>query len=62
MTGSESYLLDAGWLFFAGWALVVVTVSVIAFGNDFVSFPSLLERLRQRSVAGTAPSIGKTQV
>jgi hypothetical protein len=42
MTGSLSYLLDAGWLFFAGWSLVVVTVSVIAFGKDFVSVPPLL--------------------
>jgi len=41
MTGSESYLLDAGWLFFAGWSLVVVTVSVIAFGKDFVAVPPL---------------------
>ena len=44
MTGSESYLLDAGWLFFAGWSLVVVTVSVIAFGRDFLSVPPLFER------------------
>ncbi|MGA9981039.1 MAG: hypothetical protein WBQ08_20630 [Candidatus Sulfotelmatobacter sp.] len=41
MSGSESYLLDAGWLFFAGWSLVVVTVSVIAFGKDLVTAPSL---------------------
>jgi hypothetical protein len=44
MTGSLSYLLDAGWLFFAGWSLVVVTVSVIAFGKDFVSVPPLFEK------------------
>jgi hypothetical protein len=44
MTGSESYLLDAGWLFFAGWSLVVVTVSVIAFGKDFVSVSPLFEK------------------
>jgi hypothetical protein len=44
MTGSESYLLDAGWLFFAGWSLAVVTVSVIAFGKDFVSVPPLFEK------------------
>lgn len=52
MTGSESYLLDAGWLFFAGWSLVVVTVSVIAFGKDFVAVPSLFEKrvfAKQRS-------------
>jgi hypothetical protein len=45
---SESYLLDAGWLFFAGWSLVVVTVSVIAFGKDFVAFPSLSGKQRSR--------------
>jgi hypothetical protein len=44
MTGSLSYLLDAGWLFFAGWSLVVVAVSVIAFGKDFVSVPPLFEK------------------
>jgi len=44
MTGSESYLLDAGWLFFAGWSLVVVMVSVIAFGKDLVSVPPLFEK------------------
>jgi hypothetical protein len=44
MTGSLSYLLDAGWLFFAGWSLVVVTVSVIAFGKDFVAVPALFEK------------------
>jgi len=60
MTGSESYLLDAGWLFFAAWSLVVVTVSVIAFGKDFVSVPSLFEKQRQSIVTGSAPSIAKT--
>lgn len=57
---SESYLLDAGWLFFAGWSLVVVTVSVIAFGEDFALLP-LFERQRQRPAAGPGPSIGKTR-
>jgi len=52
MTGSESYLLDAGWLFFAGWSLVVVTVSVIAFAKDFVSVPPFFAKrafAKQRS-------------
>jgi len=57
---SESYLLDAGWLFFAGWSLVVVTVSVIEFGKDF-ALPSFFERKRQRVAAGPGPSIGKTR-
>jgi hypothetical protein len=43
ITGGLSYLLDAGWLFFAGWSLMVVTVSVIAFGKDFVPVPPLFE-------------------
>jgi hypothetical protein len=61
MTGSESYLLDAGWLFFAGWSLVVFTVSVIAFGKDFVRPPSLFERERQGLVPGSNRSIGNTR-
>ena len=65
MTGSEYYLLDAGWLFFAGWSLVVVTVSVIAFGSDFVSVPHLFEKRvfekqQQSTVIGSTPSIAKT--
>jgi hypothetical protein len=65
MTGSESYLLDAGWLFFAGWSLVVVTVSVIAFGRDFLSVPPLFakrafDKQQQSTVIGSAPSIAKT--
>jgi hypothetical protein len=36
---SDSYLLDAGWLFFAAWSLVVIVVSVKAFGSDL--FPKL---------------------
>ncbi|HEY6337863.1 MAG TPA: hypothetical protein VIW68_05170 [Candidatus Sulfotelmatobacter sp.] len=43
MTGSESYLLDAGWLFFAAWSLAIVAVSVIAFGN-LATVPSLFGR------------------
>jgi hypothetical protein len=35
---SSSYLLNAGWLFFAAWSVVVVVVSIKAFGRDF--FPS----------------------
>jgi hypothetical protein len=35
---SVSYLLNAGWLFIAAWSVVVVVVSIKAFGRDF--FPS----------------------
>jgi hypothetical protein len=32
---SASYLLDAGWLFFALWGGVLLFVSFKAFGRDF---------------------------
>jgi hypothetical protein len=31
-----TYLFDAAWLFLAGWIIVVVVVSVIAFGKDLL--------------------------
>lgn len=33
---SDSFLSDAGWLFFAGWSLVVAAVSIAAFGRDLL--------------------------
>ena len=33
---SESYLFDAGWLFFALWSAVVAVVSLAAFGSDLL--------------------------
>jgi hypothetical protein len=55
MTGSESYVLDAGWLFFAAWSLVVVTVSAIAFGKDLFADSSVFDRRRR-------PPTGKTHL
>ena len=37
----ESYLFDAGWLFFAAWSVIVAAVSLAAFGRDF--FPSSVQ-------------------
>jgi hypothetical protein len=36
MLFDEKYLFDASWIFFAGWTLVVLAVSVIAFGRDLM--------------------------
>jgi len=33
---TESFLADAGWLFFAAWSAVVTVVSIIAFGRDLL--------------------------
>jgi hypothetical protein len=38
MPMNDSYLLDAGWLFFAAWSVIVAIVSLAAFGRDL--FPS----------------------
>jgi hypothetical protein len=34
MLFDEAYLFDASWIFFAAWSVVVVALSLIAFGND----------------------------
>jgi hypothetical protein len=31
-----AYLFDAGWLFFAVWSLILLTIFVIAFGDDLM--------------------------
>jgi hypothetical protein len=36
MEMTETILLDAGWLFFAAWGMVLMAVSVIAFGRDLL--------------------------
>ena len=38
MQMNDSYLFDAGWLFFAAWSVVVAFVSLTAFRSDL--FPS----------------------
>jgi hypothetical protein len=39
MSGNDAYVFDAGWLFFAGWSLVLVALSLIAFGKELISSP-----------------------
>jgi hypothetical protein len=43
---NDSYLFDAGWLFFAAWTVIVAAVSVAAFGRDF--FPRTQLELAQQ--------------
>jgi hypothetical protein len=38
MSINDSYLFDAGWLFFAFWTVIVGAVSITAFRRDL--FPS----------------------
>ena len=50
---SDSYLIDAGWLFFAVLSIVVIVVSWAAFGPDL--FPEK-SRLHLRELQGSEPS------
>jgi hypothetical protein len=36
MTLSESFLSNAGWLFFTAWSLIIGFVTVKAFGRDLL--------------------------
>jgi hypothetical protein len=51
MLKNVSYLLDAGWLFFAAWSVAVAILSVAAFGKDFLP--------RESSPRGTAGHAAK---
>jgi len=35
---SEVYIIDAGWIFLAGWGLVVLAFGLVAFGWDLLPF------------------------
>ena len=43
---SNSYLLDAGWLFLAAWSAIVAAVGIAAFGKDLIPFRAPLEPAR----------------
>jgi hypothetical protein len=43
MTLNDSFLADAGWLFFAAWSLMVVAVSIVAFGRDLLPWRTHLD-------------------
>ena len=36
MFSDGAYLFDAGWLFFAAWGLILLTIFIIAFGEDLM--------------------------
>jgi hypothetical protein len=51
MFSDGAYLFDAGWLFFAAWSLILLTIFVIAFGDD----------LMHAAHRDTDPMVKKTQ-
>jgi hypothetical protein len=34
---SQAYIIDAGWIFFAGWGMALLAISVAAFGRDLLA-------------------------
>jgi hypothetical protein len=38
MEMNQAYIIDAGWIFFAGWSLVLLAISLVAFGSDLLTF------------------------
>lgn len=48
------FLFDVGWLFFAAWSVIVVVVSVAAFGRD------LLPLKTPHAGSATSPDEGRT--
>lgn len=59
MPTSDSFLFDVGWLFFAAWSVVVILLSLAAFGKDL--FPAL-SRLEPQEDAPSADVPRPTQV
>ncbi|HEX3820997.1 MAG TPA: hypothetical protein VHW45_11715 [Candidatus Sulfotelmatobacter sp.] len=48
---SETFLSDAGSLFFAAWIVVVAAVGIVAFGRDLFPAKAHLEASRPSSAA-----------
>jgi hypothetical protein len=51
---NAAYLVDAGWMFFAAWSVVVFAVSVAAFGRDFFPQRKRAEAARDLRTPETA--------
>jgi hypothetical protein len=47
MPMNDSFLFDAGWLFFAAWSVILAILSVTAFANDLFPSRSRLELVPQ---------------
>ena len=52
---TESFLADAGWLFFAAWSTVVTIVSIIAFGRDLLPWKAQLDSAPESQHADPVP-------
>ncbi len=53
MTLSDSFLSNAGWLFFAAWSAMVVAVGIAAFGSDLLPWSTHLDPAHKSQPANT---------
>lgn len=44
MSLSDSFLSNAGWLFFAAWAAMVAVVSIAAFGRELLPWKAQVDQ------------------
>jgi hypothetical protein len=56
MTLSESFLSNAGWLFFAAWSAMVAAVSIVAFGQDLLPWRAHLDAADKPQPVDHVPS------
>jgi hypothetical protein len=52
---NDSYLFDAGWLFFALWTIIVGAVSITAFRRDLFPSRAKLELAHHSPTTNPAP-------
>jgi hypothetical protein len=56
---SDSFLSDAGWLFFTAWSVVIGAVSIAAFGHDLLPSKARFFSLQKAAIRKT-PSYDPT--
>jgi hypothetical protein len=61
MLTSDSFLFDAGWLFFAAWSVIIAVVSLTAFRADFLPSSAHLQ-LANRDQSAEPSQSSNTQL
>lgn len=60
---NDSFLSDAGWLFFAAWSVVIGAVSIAAFGHDLLPAKTRIagwQKSRQQRLRSSGPVAGNS--
>jgi hypothetical protein len=55
----NDFLSDAGWLFFAGWSIIIGVVVFAAFAGELIPTKKPTERSSPSNSSGTAPSTSR---